>query len=225
VSFTPSRSNTSPTAEPSTFVNSSDISLTITDTSPSTAAPSLSIVSSSTAAAAATTTVSSSSVATTTSFVVPSETVHLPTRESSEPCDYCSATSTNSSSITTDFDGSACATATVSPTFDSVELDPLAPSFVPASVIVYPSVYVSDPVVDAGLSLNDEFEVLKETQLKVPVSALDRKELELPDHVHDLFVQTVEGLDLPHDTIEGLRVLLSDHRDTFASSSSFYHVS
>jgi len=86
VSFTPSRSDTSPTAEPSTFVNSSDISLTITDTSPSTTAPSLSIVTSSTAAAAATTTVSSSSVATTTSFVVPSETVRLPTRESSEPC-------------------------------------------------------------------------------------------------------------------------------------------
>jgi len=220
VSFTPSRSDTSPTAEPSTFVNSSDILLTITDTSPPTTAPSLSVDNSSTAAAAATTTVSSSSVATATSFVVPSETVRLPTRESSEPCDYCSATSTSSSSTTTDFDGSACATATVSPAFDSVELDPLAPSFVPASVIVCPSVYVSDPVVDTGLSLNNEFELSDETQLTVPVSSLDTKELELPDHVNDLFLQTVEGLDLPRDTVEGLRVLLSDHRDTFASSSS-----
>jgi len=194
VLFTPSRSDTSPTAEPSTFVNSSDISLTITDTSTSTTAPSLSIVSSSTAAAAVTTTVLSSSVATTTSFVVPSETVRLPTCESSEPCDYCSATSTTSSSITTDFD--VCATATVSPAFDSLELDPLAPSFVPASVVVYPSVYVSDPVVDDGMSWNNEFELSEETQLKVPVSSLDAKELELPDHVNDLFLQTVEGLEL-----------------------------
>jgi len=128
VLFTPSRSDTSPTAEPSTFVNSSDISLTITDTSPSTTAPSL--------------------------------------------------------------------TATVSPAFDSLELDPLAPSFVPASVVVYPSVYVSDPVVDDGMSWNNEFELSDETQLKVPVSSLDAKELELPDHVNDLFLQTVEGLEL-----------------------------
>ena len=84
---------------------------------------------------------------------------------------------------------------------------------------MYPSVYVSDPVVDAGLSLNDEFELSEETQLKVLVSFLDTKELELPDHVNDLFLQTVEGLDLPHDTVEGFIVLLSDHRDTFASSS------
>ena len=87
VSFAPSRSDTSSTAEPSTFVNSSHISLTTTDSSPSTtAALSPSVVDLSTAAAAATTTVSSSSVidasaATTTSSVVSSETVRLPTRE------------------------------------------------------------------------------------------------------------------------------------------------
>ena len=171
-----------------------------------TTAPSLSIDNSSTAAATATTTVSSSSVATATSFVVPSETVRLPARESSEPCDYCSAASTTSSSITTDFDGSAGATATVSPAFDSTQLDPLAPLFVPASVVVCPSVYVSDPVVDAGLSLTDEFELSDETPLKVPVSSLDTKELKLPDHVNDLLLQTVEGLDLPRDTVEGLSV-------------------
>jgi len=49
---------------------------------------------------------------------------------------------------------------------------------------------------------------------------LDAKELELPDHVNDLLLQTVEGLDLPHDTVEGLKELLYDHRETFASSSS-----
>jgi len=49
---------------------------------------------------------------------------------------------------------------------------------------------------------------------------LDTKELELPDHVNDLLLQTVEGLDLPHDTVEGLKELLYDHRETFAPSSS-----
>jgi len=124
------------------------------------------------------------------------------------------------SSTTTDLDGSACTTATVSPAFDSVELDPLASLFVPASVVTCFSVYVSDPVVDDCLSLNDEFELSEETQLKVPVSSLDTKELELPDHVNDMFVQTVEGLDLPHDTVKRLKALLFDHRDTFASSFS-----
>ena len=100
VPFTPSRSDTSSTAEPSTFVNSSDISLTITDSSPSITALSLSVVDLCTAAASATTTVSSSvidaSAATVTSsdIVVPSETVRLPVRESSGPYDYCSAAPT-----------------------------------------------------------------------------------------------------------------------------------
>jgi len=150
--------------------------LTTTDSSPSTTALSPSVVDLSTAAAAATTTVSSSSVidvsaATTTSSVVSSETVRLPTRESSGPCDYCSAAPTTSSSTTTDLDDSTCATATVSPAFDSVQLDPLAPSFVPASVIVSPSVFVSDSVVENNL--NDEYELLEGTQLKVPVSSSD----------------------------------------------------
>jgi len=94
VSFALSRSDTSSTAEPSTFVNSSNISLTTTDSSPLTIVLSPSVVDLSTTAAAATTTVSSSSVIdvsadTTTSSVVPSETVRLPTRESSElRCSY-----------------------------------------------------------------------------------------------------------------------------------------
>jgi len=83
---------------------------------------------------------------------------------------------------------------------------------------VSPSVFVSDSVVENNL--NDEYELLEGTQLKVPVSSSDTKELELPDHVNDLFLQTVEGLDLPYDTVEGLKTLLYDHRETFASSSS-----
>jgi len=62
VPFTPSRPDMSPTAEPSTFVNSSDISLTITDSSPLTTALSPSVVDLCTAAASATTTTVSSSV-------------------------------------------------------------------------------------------------------------------------------------------------------------------
>ena len=166
VPFVLLRSDTSSTAEPSTFVNSSNISFTTTDSSPSTIVLSPSVINLSTAAAAATTTVSSSSVidasaATTTSSVVPSETVRLPTRESSEPCDYCSAAPTTSSSTTTDLDDSACATATVSPASDSAQLDPLAPSFVPASVTVSPSVFVSDSVVENNL--NDEYELSEGT--------------------------------------------------------------
>jgi len=101
-----------------------------------------------TAAASATTTVSSSvidaSAATVTSsdIVAPSETVRLPTR------DYCSAATTTSLSTTTDLDDSTCATATVSPASDSVQLDPLAPSFIPTSVIAPSSVFTSDSVVN-----------------------------------------------------------------------------
>jgi len=112
----------------------------------------------------------------------------------------------------------ACATATVSPASVSVQLDPLAPSFVPASIIVSPSVFLGDSVVENNV--NDEYELLEGTQLKVPVSSSAAKELELPDHVNDLFLQTVEGLDLPYDTVEGLKKLLYDHRETFALSSS-----
>jgi len=178
VSFAPSRSDTSSTAEPSTFVHSSNISLTTTDSSPSTIVLSASVVDLSTAAAAATATVSSSSVidvsaANTTSSVVSSETVRLPTRESSGPCDYCSAALTTSLSAITDLDDSACATATVSPASDSVQLDPLAPSFIPASVIASPSVFISDSVVNNDF--DDEYKLLEGTQLKVPASSLDAK--------------------------------------------------
>ena len=121
-------------------------------------------------------------------------------------------------STTTDLDDSACATATVSPASDSIQLDPLAPSFVPASVTTSPSVFISDSVVNN--EFYDECELSDDTQLKVPVSSSDTKEVELPDHVNDLFLQTVEGLDLHHDTVRGLKELLYDHRGTFASSSS-----
>jgi len=38
--------------------------------------------------------------------------------------------------------------------------------------------------------------------------------------VNVLFLQTIESVDLPDETVHGLRVLLHDHQDTFASSST-----
>ena len=144
---------------------------------------------------------------------------------------------------------SARATAIVTPAaefIDSTHLDPLAPLFTPKflsaspSTATHPSVSVllpvdatstSDPdpyAVDGGEPRCDEFErgrppefeVDEETQLKVPTSPPSLKELELPEHVNVLFLQTVDEIDLPQDTIQGLKLLLYDHRDTFASSSS-----
>jgi len=65
-----------------------------------------------------------------------------------------------------------------------------------------------------------EFELDEETQLKVPVPSPNPKEFELPEHVNVLFLQAVEGVHLPADTVHGLKLLLHDHRDTFASSSA-----
>jgi len=65
-----------------------------------------------------------------------------------------------------------------------------------------------------------KFELDEETQLKVPVPSPNPTECELPEHVNALFLQTVEDVDLPADTVQGLKSLLYDHRDTFASSST-----
>ena len=172
----------------------------------------------------------------------------MPSCESSRPSNYCLATST-SPSTTTDLDDSARTTATVTPTAnstDSTYLDPRAPTFTsrfistPSSTATHPSVSVLLPVdststavpdpyaIDGEVSRCDEFErgrppefeLDEETQLKVPTPPPSLKELELPEHVNVLFLQTVDEIDLPQDTIQGLKLLLYDHRDTFASSSS-----
>ena len=180
VPFVPFRSDTSSTAEPSTSVNSSNISLTTTDSSQSTIVLSPSVVELCTAARAATTatTTVSSSAATRTSSVVPSGTVRLPARESSGPCNYCSVAPTTSSSTTTDLDDSACATATVSPASDSVQLDPLAPPFVPTSVIASPSVFANDSVVNSNYC--DECELSDDCLLYTSPSPRDRTRSRMP---------------------------------------------
>ena len=106
--------------------------------------------------------------------------------------------------------------------------------------VIHPSVSVMLPVdpasptdpdpyaVDGDVLKSDEFacgrppefELDGETQLKVPASPPSLKEKELPERVNVLFLQTVEDIDLPDDTVQGLKSLLYDHRDTFASSST-----
>jgi len=53
-----------------------------------------------------------------------------------------------------------------------------------------------------------------------PVEIEVSKESGLPEHVHALFVQTFEQSDFPIEAADGLKQLLFDYRDTFASSSS-----
>ena len=132
------------------------------------------------------------------------------------------------------------------PTLLTIYLDPRAPTFspkfisTPPSTATYPSVSVLLPVNAISTSNPDpyaidgdepkcdefsrgrppEFELDKETQLKVPASSPSLKELELPEHVNVLFLQIVEDIDLPDDTVQDLKSLLYDHRDTFASSST-----
>ena len=52
------------------------------------------------------------------------------------------------------------------------------------------------------------------------VSMEINEESGLPEHVHSLFTQTFEQVDFPVEASDGLKQLLFDHRDTFASSSS-----
>ena len=176
----------------------------------------------------------------------PLETVRVPSCESPRPSDYCLAASTVSPT-TADLGDSARTTATVTLAADSTDstcLDPLAPMFTPkfdsvsTTTATYPSVSVllpvdatstSDPdpyAVDGDEPKCDKFsrgrppelEVDEETRVKAPAPL--PKELELPEHVNVLFLQTVEDIDLPDDTVQGLKSLLYDHRDTFASSST-----
>jgi len=65
-----------------------------------------------------------------------------------------------------------------------------------------------------------EFELDEDTQLKVVPPGSGLTNFELPEHVNVLFLQTIEGVDLPDETVQGLKVLFRDHQDTFASLST-----
>ena len=45
-------------------------------------------------------------------------------------------------------------------------------------------------------------------------------DIKLPKHVNVLFCQTVESSNLSLDTIKGLKQLMYDHKETFATSSA-----
>jgi len=55
-----------------------------------------------------------------------------------------------------------------------------------------------------------------ETLIKAAADA----EIELPEHVNVLFLQTVEQSSLSSDVTHGLKELLRDHSDTFAKLST-----
>jgi len=75
----------------------------------------------------------------------------------------------------------------------------------------------SDPnpsVVGEVVPMIGEFELDEETQLKVVAPSPDPTDFELPEHVKVLFLQTIESVDLPDKTVQGLKLLLRDHQDT-----------
>jgi len=55
-------------------------------------------------------------------------------------------------------------------------------------------------VVQSRAEGHPEFELQEETQLKVPAPSPNLEELELPEHVNVVFLQTVEAVDLAEDT-------------------------
>jgi len=73
---------------------------------------------------------------------------------------------------------------------------------------------------DEEVPVVGKFELDEDTQLKVVPPGPGLTDFELPEHVNVLFLQTIEGVDLPDETVQGLKVLLHDHQDTFASSST-----
>jgi len=122
-------------------------------------------------------------------------------------------------------------TATVTPTFDRINpilLDPLASSFVPGFAPTSPPTAFHPPTVvrssvdsdPSTLMVDEEVPVVGEFKLDEDTPGPDSTDFELPEHVNVLFLQTIEGVDLPDETVQGLKVLLRDHQDTFASLST-----
>ena len=68
--------------------------------------------------------------------------------------------------------------------------------------------------------VDEEVPVVGEFKLDEDTPGPDSTDFELPEHVNVLFLQTIEGVDLPDETVQGLKVLLRDHQDTFASLST-----
>jgi len=45
-------------------------------------------------------------------------------------------------------------------------------------------------------------------------------EIELPEYVNVLYIDTLENTDFPEEIADGLKQILYDHRETFAKSSA-----
>jgi len=70
-------------------------------------------------------------------------------------------------------------------------------------------------------SQENETEILGNEQTQVKFSPeLDISEIELPEHVNVLYIETLENIDFPQEITDGLKQVLYDHRETFAKSSA-----
>jgi len=70
-------------------------------------------------------------------------------------------------------------------------------------------------------SQENETEILGNEQTQVKSSPeLDISDIELPEHVDVLYIETLENVDFPQEITDGLKQVLYDHRETFAKSSA-----
>ena len=110
----------------------------------------------------------------------------------------------------------------------SYALDPAAPIFTPHSAQSQPSVIHSHPPCTPSTNFLDHsppqttVHTANDTSddSETFVKAATDTEIELPEHVNILFLQTVEQNNLSSDVSHGLVELLKDHSDTFAKSST-----
>jgi len=105
-------------------------------------------------------------------------------------------------------------------TLDWLAIDPLnqfaTPAHCHAMVRASESVTPQDRPPDLDFSATELKSVVDPSGSRLEQTT----DVELPEHLNVLFCQTVEGADLSYDTVKGLKTLLHDHRDTFASSSA-----
>ena len=86
-----------------------------------------------------------------------------------------------------------------------------------SSIRIVKSLLESSDVDDDITQLKTKFDpggLSSETDMAI------NEESGFPEHVHALFMQTFEQRDFPVESVDELKQLLYDHRDTFASSSS-----
>ena len=102
---------------------------------------------------------------------------------------------------------------------------PLNHSVVPALADETPALCIDQSVAVESLPLvgtfsqEGETETLGSEQTQVKFSP-ELNELELPEHVNVLYIETLENTDFPQEITDGLKQVLYDHRETFAKSSA-----